>query len=994
MRPGSWALILLVALFGSFAHAGPKEDLAKLQTELSQLQVKQANVAAIKVAKQVVDLNIKIYGKDATQVYYAKQNLGSLYNSVGDYVEAMRIFKELAATTEKLHGADSKEMMWALSMQTGPLWAQNRIDEAMALDKRMVEIAKKVDGENSLTYAQQLETYAMALYMRNEYTAAIEKYEQAAHIFETTKGGEGSLQGALQMTANLYWQMNQKPKAIALNDKAIELAKKSPYATPLTIGSTMYGVASQYHMSHRDDLALPIEKQILEMYDKEIARLEKDKPDDFQITSMLGLSGYLAQQMNDLPGAEDRLHRAMDIDEKNHRPPSWGMMLAEIERENGKPKEALALIEKAAAAQPKTNPMMAVMYNMSEAMALKDMGEYKRAEKLMLDYLAWAEKQYGRKHPMYGTLEVQLAYIYMAEGDLAKAEHVLAESLESSERELQNVLKTGTDNDHAVYFSKNGYLLDTTIAFNYRQAQKNAAVTRLALTTLLRRKGRILDAAAASLATIRARLSPDDKKLLDELATARAKLAKLTVAGPAATGDPDDYAKELAALEDEVQRLELQVGKKSAAYRAVSTPIELASIQKLIPADARLVEIVNFQPSDPKGVYTLNGPLPPRRYAAYVVGRTGDPVFVDLAPADDIDDAVTKFRKAVSDPDNDRASELGHALYQLTMAKIAPALGSSTNILIAPDGTLNVVPFSALVDDRGDFLVKKLTFTYLTSGRDLLRISAKTKAQGGGVIIADPSFDSTGKPAKDSDGTGSRGMRSIELSSLTWPRLPGTAKEADAVAKTWHGLKVLRGTDATESAVKAVHGPKILHLATHGFFLPDEPPPPAQDNRGGAGAAAMMPAQQQDSPIAEVRENPLLRSGLALAGANKLESGDEDGILTALEASGLDLEGTKLVVLSACETGVGKVTNGDGVYGLRRALVIAGAESLVMSLWQVDDEATKDLMVGYYARLAKGESRSSALRDVQLELQKKDKFKHPYYWASFLPAGDNSPLKE
>ena len=100
------------------------------------------------------------------------------------------------------------------------------------------------------------------------------------------------------------------------------------------------------------------------------------------------------------------------------------------------------------------------------------------------------------------------------------------------------------------------------------------------------------------------------------------------------------------------------------------------------------------------------------------------------------------------------------------------------------------------------------------------------------------------------------------------------------------------------------------------------------------------------------------------------------------------------MVLSACETGVGKVTNGDGVYGLRRALVVAGAESLVMSLWQVDDEATKELMVGYYKRLAEGRPRSSALRDIQLQLLSEPKYKHPYYWASFLPAGDNSPLKE
>jgi CHAT domain-containing protein len=141
-------------------------------------------------------------------------------------------------------------------------------------------------------------------------------------------------------------------------------------------------------------------------------------------------------------------------------------------------------------------------------------------------------------------------------------------------------------------------------------------------------------------------------------------------------------------------------------------------------------------------------------------------------------------------------------------------------------------------------------------------------------------------------------------------------------------------------------------------------------------------------------ENPLLRSGLALAGANALHSGGEDGILTALEASGLDLWGTRLVVLSACETGVGKVSNGEGVYGLRRALVIAGAESLVMSLWQVDDLSTRDLMTRFYRKLENGEGRSAALRSAQLETLTQPAQRHPFYWAAFQLTGDGSPIKE
>jgi CHAT domain-containing protein len=885
-------------------------------------------------------------------------------------------------------------------METSPLWQQNRIPEIIEIDQRMVAIAKKVHGEDSVEYARQLEQAAQSLFLHNEYTAALTNYDQSLKILEQLQKAKPqdesirtTLQSTVQVLATYYWQANQRPKAMELFDRTIKLAETAPNATAMTIGSAVWMVAATYHYGNRDDLAKPLMKRGIDIYDKEIARLEKDKPDDYMLPSMLGMSGYMLQQMGDAAGAEQRLEKAIALDEKRMTGYSgWTTMLAELKRQAGKPKEALALYEHAAVGIAKMAPASANAFNSSIALVYKDMGEYKKAEQLFLDYLATLAKNYGRRHPFYGMSELQLAFVYMAAGNIPSAEKVLADALDIAEKEAQLVLKTGTDGDHATYFTRNAYLLDTAINFNARLAAKSAGVTRLALTTLLRRKGRILDAAAASLATIRAKLSPEDKKLLDELADARARLAKLTVAGPASTGDPDAYAKELAALEDQVQKLELQIGNKSAAYRAVSTPIELARIQKLIPRDARLVELVNYQPSDPKSIYTTNMQLPPRRYAAYILAPSGDPQFVDLANASDVDDAVTKFRKAVSDPDNDRASELGRALYDLTMAKIAPLLGGSTNVLVAPDGTLNVVPFSALVDDKGEFLVKKFTFTYLTSGRDLLRIAVKTKAQGGGVIFADPSFDATGKQASATDGSGSRGRRSLELASLSWPRLPGTAKEADAVAQTWRGLKVLRGLDATEAAVKSLHGPKILHLATHGFFLPDEAPA-NDDAHGVAGPmAAMMPMPA--APVAETRENPLLRSGLAFAGANKLASGDEDGILTALEASGLDLEGTKLVVLSACETGVGKVTNGDGVYGLRRALVIAGAESLVMSLWQVDDEATKDLMVGYYSRLASGKSRSSALREVQLELQARDKYKHPYYWASFLPAGDNSPLKE
>jgi CHAT domain-containing protein len=169
------------------------------------------------------------------------------------------------------------------------------------------------------------------------------------------------------------------------------------------------------------------------------------------------------------------------------------------------------------------------------------------------------------------------------------------------------------------------------------------------------------------------------------------------------------------------------------------------------------------------------------------------------------------------------------------------------------------------------------------------------------------------------------------------------------------------GLQATKTALQHVNAPLILHIASHGFFLRD----------------AHVDAQ-----------HPLLRSGLALAGANLRRDPHEDGILTALEASGLNLWGTKLVTLSACDTGVGEVRNGEGVYGLRRAFVLAGAETVVMSLWSVSDAAARETMVAYYGGLRAGLGRRDALRQAKLAMLKRPGRQHPFYWAGFIQSGE------
>lgn len=362
---------------------------------------------------------------------------------------------------------------------------------------------------------------------------------------------------------------------------------------------------------------------------------------------------------------------------------------------------------------------------------------------------------------------------------------------------------------------------------------------------------------------------------------------------------------------------------------------------------------------------------------------------MDVGDAESIDQLVHDFRTGLSDPTSTYMKDVAKELSGKLLKPLLPFLQNTERLLISPDGALNLIPFGALLDETETYLATKKDITYLTSGRDLLRASASSVAKGDAVVVADPAYGQT--PALVAQAEPSmQPMRSVDLDrgGMQFPALSGTAKEATALKDLLNvgESNLLTQAKATEDRLKQLHGPPILHIATHGFFLKDNELP----------AAGLKPVGfSQDQVAGPVGENPLLRSGLALAGANVRRSGaKDDGILTAAEVAQMDLHGTQLVVLSACETGVGDVQNGEGVYGLRRALVLAGAESQVTSLWKVADEATKDLMVDYYKRLLKGEGRSEALRNAQLRMMKSKDRLHPYYWAAFVPIGNWRPLEK
>jgi CHAT domain-containing protein len=400
-------------------------------------------------------------------------------------------------------------------------------------------------------------------------------------------------------------------------------------------------------------------------------------------------------------------------------------------------------------------------------------------------------------------------------------------------------------------------------------------------------------------------------------------------------------------------------------------------------------------------------------YLAFVL-RAGDvePRVVDLGPADVLDASVATWKRNVASPGPESSyREAGIALRRLVWDPLQEAVGDAKRLFIVPDGALQLVNLAALPGDAGVYLVETAPLIhYLSSERDLVPLKGRVAGQGL-LAVGAPQYDATGPfaslrygatPPMVASKAVFRGKRAAcgDIASARFEPLPQTGKETEGIVRLWeahgNGAAVhLRQAEATETALKlSAPGHRVLHLATHGFFLGEECSAfePARGVGGlvGASKVAVPPALAQGRG-----ESPLLLSGLVLAGANHrnvARDDEDDGILTAEEIASLDLTRVEWAVLSACDTGVGEVRTGEGVFGMRRAFQIAGARTLILSLWSVEDDATRAWMAALYtARLQEGLDTAASVRAASLRVletrKARKKSTHPFYWAAFVAAG-------
>ena len=505
--------------------------------------------------------------------------------------------------------------------------------------------------------------------------------------------------------------------------------------------------------------------------------------------------------------------------------------------------------------------------------------------------------------------------------------------------------------------------------------------------------------------------SPELKPLMDQLAELRARQATSSLAG-------EEFDAHVAA---EIERTEWEIASNLAEIdNLTNAPFTHEFAAEQLPPASALIEIVRFTRWSMVEKRAEDGEqYHPAWYLAFVVfSATSDPVqLVDLGSADELDDAIERYRSVLSQPgvraghassrelfmtmDSDTAADEEDGLPGRLLGALRPAIEDCSQLFIAADGHLAWLPFEALCDDSGAYMIESLDISYLNTGRDLRHLYTNRFSDGFSppLVMADPDYDSAHRESSQSDhadsgrSTGQPDvfmhetrlqMREVlRESQIRFERLPGTRKEGIAVAALL-GVEPLLDERANEAELKAIKSPLILHIATHGFYLPTPEiiTEPDHFSQNDLISAAML--------------NPLVRSGLALSGANTGISPDlsssyiDDGILTGEDVVGIELAATEMVVLSACQTGLGDLLAGEGVSGLRRAFIVAGARTLIVSLWSVPDEQTQMLITCFYEGLLRGQGRAAALKAAQLQLR--EQFPDPFYWAAFICIGDPGPI--
>ena len=996
--------------------------LARALRRHAQLAAASGDLATARsLMERFVSLLERTTGAEALETAAALQDLALIQKAQGDLDAARSTFERLVAIREATLGPDEVDTATAISGLATVLQAQGDLAAARPLFHRVFEIDERVLGLEHRFTATALNNEAAVLQAQGDFAAALPLAEQALAIREKVLGPDDpETATAVQNLGQLHRARGDLSAARRCLERALAIREK-------TLGPTHPDTARALRLlawllQSQGDLAAarPLSERALAIVESGAGARHPD--------TALALNDYAAllEAQGDLDAARPLLERALSIDEEvlgpEHRETATALCnLATLLRTQRDYDSARALCERAlaireaalGATHPETAQALA-----SLATILRLQGRLAEARPLLERALDTLETVQGPDHPDTAAALTNLALLAADQGDTGRAwdlAHRTDASLGRARRQL------------AALSEAEGYRYVATLVGQLHAQLSLAALLatpeaqREAFDALLAWKGQSGRLLGAARERILASMSAEQQSLVEDLRSCQGRLSQLAFAQQ--IPDPAAHQARLAELQKERNRLEVELNR--TAEPSGSAPPTFASVRTLLPERSALVVLYvhpDYRPARRDGDEVVEaGAWSEPQVSAWVVRRADKtPVRVELGPAQAMFEAVHAALSATVGAGAGRGDQLDGAparvdasakLRELVWAPLAPLLAETRTVFVSPDGVLATMPFEVLPDAGGRFLIEDRAFVYLADTSTLA--DAPPAAGPGASLLAVGGIDYDTRaapgatPADDAlawaDSAAARGAsrpRSNMAGPMAkaWSALAFTAEESGAVValhdEAFPGRPVLllEGSDPTEERLKAeLPRHDVVHLATHGFFAPEGLPSMWDAALDGTGAGDTRPRATAGWLAGYA---PGLLSGIVCAGANAPPApGQDDGYLTAEEVGWLDLSHVDLVVLSACETGLGRPQSGEGLLGLRRALLGAGARTVISSLWKVPDESTSRLMEDFYRNLwLKHLPPGEALRAAQLALLERNRGESgtalPATWGAFVLEGE------
>jgi CHAT domain-containing protein/tetratricopeptide (TPR) repeat protein len=1021
---------------------------SSLLENLANLYRFQANYdKALAALQRSQTIEEGLFGKESKQAVNCIHKRALVYADLGEYVKAESLFELGLQIREKTHLPEDGD--FAICLRDFAHFAQRRGDvtKASALYQRAAKIVDQLPESEGRTIAGVLGSVAGFYRQQGDVASALALYQRCMAILEKQNDQQDpTFISVLSNLGCLKTDLGEYDEALALHKRSLAMAEKAHGKQSQEFATSLGDMASSYNEQGDFARALTLDEQSLDILEK---LLGENHP---EVAAILGNIGEVEISLGNYSDAMKHLQESLAIKEKvlgrqsldvasslNNLAALFGI-LGDWKNELSLYQESLATAEKLSGPE---SPLAAKLLG-NVGMAYEHQGRHSEALPCYTRSLTMTEKIYGPEHPEIARLLNNVADMYQSMGDFAKAEDYYQRSLSKGVKLLgegdPSVVTTANNLATLLYlrektadaiatFGRVAQLRRANItsqlsqlsghnAFSFlgrgffeaemlhsacaEAAQNNFAIATTVGAEQLALNKALLEETEATVAALEADPNTSTKTLRAKYAAVRNELAHL----PESKLDPAEREVKRRELESELNQLENKLGKAvaSVAQTIRERNLTLIDVARSLPPQSALMDFIQYRRYD----FAANK-WNEQHYAVYLtfpLARDSTDVVVervDLGDATPIDEAIGVIAKRLSVAQY-RAKDLPPAFQRLSDLVYRPLAKHLTNVshlIICPDGQLSRLPFEMLpVSNK--FLLEEKTISYVTSGREIVRLDAvQSKPKSGPekpkfLVMGNPDFDldlaKTSPPnsaVQLADATAQLRSLSRDCHGLKFKPLPNAAAEARSVAKLLGDESELRlGADAREGELKTVQSPRVLHLATHAFFLSDQEF--KQMNLVGRNLAFAKLVSDGARPPNDW-ENPMVRCGVALAGANHAReitnATVEDGLLTGLEASLLNLQGTELVILSACDSGSGEVKIGEGVMSLRRAFRIAGAQTVLASHWSVSDKAASELMTEFMRRWRAGESRVNAWHNAQLTLLHSTDFSNPFFWAAFTLTG-------